>query len=95
MRKFLDTVFVKAQARYPVATGAIMHKVVAAASSGSKKSRGSDSSAGEAPERISGLAAANRAAGIAVDSEAELTRFNGVLAANAAAGIPGYEGLRG
>lgn len=94
MRKFLDTVFVKAQARYPVATGAIMHKVVAAASGASARSKKKDATPAEKPERVSGLAAANAAAGITVGEATGISRPNGVLAANAAAGIPGYETLR-
>ncbi|WP_018119179.1 hypothetical protein [Corynebacterium mastitidis] len=91
-RNILDSLFVKAQARYPVATGALMHRIVAVASGGGKKK------APEAPgatERISGIAAANRAAGMEAPGEAEARRTNGVLAANAAAGVPGYEALRG
>ncbi|MEJ4100620.1 hypothetical protein V5S96_09670 [Corynebacterium mastitidis] len=90
-RNILDSLFVKAQARYPVATGSLMHKVVAAASSGSKK-KAPEASAPQ--ERISGLAAANSAAGIQAAGVTSVERPNGVLAANAAAGIPGYESLR-
>ncbi|MDK8450397.1 hypothetical protein [Corynebacterium mastitidis] len=91
-RSILNSLFVKAQARYPVATGALMHRVVAAASGSSKKR------APEAPgtsERISGMSAANRTAGIEAPEKASVRRTNGVLAANAAAGVPGYEALRG
>ncbi|MCH6197078.1 hypothetical protein MHT86_06160 [Corynebacterium mastitidis] len=91
-RNILDSLFVKAQARYPVATGFLMRKVVAAASSGSKKKA---PGAAASRERVSGVTAAHAAAGIQAAEVTSVERPNGVLAANAAAGIPGYESLRG
>lgn len=82
-RKVFDITFAKAQARYPVATGKIIKKVVAMTSS--KKSH-EEASTG----RIAGVADANRAAGVPASTKVHLTRDNGVKAANIAAGIPGY-----
>ncbi|KQB87251.1 hypothetical protein [Corynebacterium lowii] len=86
-RKVLDSAFVKAQARYPVATGAVIHKVMGLTSSSGHKKPGTSEEQGSYAH-VKGLRAANEAAG--VPAELEIERPNGVLAANVAAGIPGY-----